>query len=429
MLPAPPPHPAFTPDAPVYLDHNATTPVDPRVAAAMRPALAEAFGNPSSAHAFGTPARALLDRARARVSGLIGGASGRVVLTGSGSEADALAIRGAVLRLIASGPGRWRTERPQVITQPTEHPAVLAACEYLIRWHGVEVTLLGVDGDGRVDPDELRSALTDRTLLVSVMHANNETGTIQPVADLARITHESPDALFHTDAAQTVGKIPVDVDALGADLLTVAGHKLYAPKGVGALWVRAGVLLEPIVGGGGQEAGLRAGTENVPFAVALGEAAALASADLAAGEPARLAALRDRLHAGLDATLPGRVRLNGHPRERLPHTLNVSLDGVDARALLGLAPGLAASTGSACHAGATTPSPVLTAMGLDAARALAALRLSLGRWTTEADVDRAVGLIAAAAAEEGAAATVTESAEERARRLARRTLPLFTPRG
>ena len=429
MLPAPPPHPAFTPDAPVYLDHNATTPVDPRVAAAMRPALAEAFGNPSSSHAYGTPARAMLDRARDQVAALVGGASGRLVFTGSGSEADALAVRGAVLQLIASGPGRWRHERPHVITQPTEHPAVLAACDYLIRWHGAEVTLLGVDEQGRVDPAELRSAITDRTLLVSIMHANNETGTLQPLAELARITHEFPDALFHTDAAQTVGKTPVDVDALGADLLTVVGHKMYAPKGVGALWVRAGVRLEPIVGGGGQEAGLRAGTENIPHAVALGEAAALASAELAAGEPARLAALRARLQAGLDAALPGRVRLNGHPTERLPGTLNVSIDGVDARALLGVAPGLAASTGSACHAGATTPSPVLTAMGLDAARALAALRLSLGRWTTEADIDRAVGLIVAAAADERAAVTVTESDVERARRLARRTLPLFTPRG
>nr|NLI49745.1 cysteine desulfurase [Propionibacterium sp.] len=429
MLPAPPPHPAFGPDAPVYLDHNATTPVDPRVAEAMRAPLAEAFGNPSSAHAYGTPARALLDEARGRVTGLIGADAGRLVFTGSGSEADALAVRGAVLQLIASGPGRWREERPHVITQPTEHPAVLAACEYLLRWHGAEVTLLGVDEQGRVDPDELRAVLTDRTLLVSVMHANNETGTIQPIAELARITHESPDALFHTDAAQTVAKVPVDVEALGVDLLTLVGHKMYAPKGIGALWVRDGVRLEPIVAGGGQEGGLRAGTENLPHAVALGAAAALASADLAADEPARLAALRDRLHAGLDAALPGRVRLNGHPVERLPHTLNVSLDGVDARALLALAPGVAASTGSACHAGATTPSPVLTGMGLDAARAFGALRLSLGRWTTEDDIDRAVALLAAAAADERAAATVTESAAERARRLARRTLPLITPGG
>lgn len=428
MLPAPPPHPAFGPDAPVYLDHNATTPVDPRVAEAMSPVLAEAFGNPSSAHAYGTPARDLLEAARGRVTGLLGADAGRLVFTGSGTEADALAVRGAVLQLIASGPGRWREERPHVITQPTEHPAVLAACEYLLRWHGAEVTLLSVDEHGRVDPDELRAAITDRTLLVSVMHANNETGTIQPIAELARITHESPDALFHTDAAQTVGKVPVDVEALGVDLLTLVGHKMYAPKGVGALWVRDGVRLEPLVAGGGQEGGLRAGTENLPHAVALGAAAVLASDDLAGGEPARLTALRDRLHAGLDAALPGRVQLNGHPSERLPHTLNVSLDGVDARALLALVPGLAASTGSACHAGATTPSPVLTAMGRDARGAYAALRLSLGRWTTAADVDRAVALLAAAAADERAAAVVA-SAEEQARRRARRTLPVFTPRG
>lgn len=374
---------------PIYLDHNATTPVDPAVTEAMLPYLAGGFGNPSSDHHYGAAPRAALERARAQVAALLGAKDGRIVFTGSGSEADNLAIRGVVL---AAG-----TTRPHVITQVTEHPAVLRTCEALRRWHGAEVTYLPVDTDGLVDPAALAAACTDRTVLVSIMAANNETGAVQPIAELAGVAHEHG-AVFHCDAAQAVGKTPLDVTALDVDLLTVVGHKMYAPKGVAALHVRPGVTLEPLVYGGGQEHGLRAGTENVALAVALGAAADLAAADLASGGHRRVEALRDRLHARLATSLPGRVLLNGPATARLPNTLNVSILGVTGHDLLAATPEVAASTGSACHAGDHRPSPVLTAMGLDADRSLSALRLSLGRGSSPSDVDQAADLITAATA-------------------------------
>ncbi|WUD77897.1 cysteine desulfurase [Streptomyces sp. NBC_00510] len=381
-----PPHPGLGGDS-VYLDHNATTPVDPRVVEAMGPCLTTGFGNPSSGHAWAAEPAAALARARRQVAALIGATAEGIVFTGSGSEADNLALRGAVL---AAG-----TDRPHVITQVTEHPAVVETCRALRRLHGVRVTYLPVDREGRVAPAALAAALTGRTVLVSVMAANNETGTLQPVAELARLAR-ARGALFHCDAAQAAGKVPLDVRGLGVDLLTVVGHKMYAPKGVAALYVRPGLRLEPLVYGGGQEGGLRAGTENVALAVALGAAADLAAAELADGGPARAEALRDRLHQGLTRALPGRVHLNGSVRHRLPTTLNVSIDGVPAHELLASVPRLAASTGSACHSGSRTASPVLRAMGLDDARAQTAVRLSVGRWTTADDVDRATGLLAAA---------------------------------
>ena len=373
---------------PVYLDYNATTPIDQLVVDAMAPYLGTHFGNPSSAHLYADPSRQALARARDQVAELIGATAAEVVFTGSGSEANNLAIRGAVL---SSG-----RDRPHVITQVTEHPAVLQTCNALQRLHGVEVSYLPVDGHGLVDPAALAAAITPDTVLVSVMHANNETGVLQPIAELARIAHDH-DVLMHTDAAQAVGKVPVDVTALGVDLLTVVGHKMYAPKGVAALYVRTGVALEPIIYGGGQEGGLRAGTENVALAAGLGAAADLASAELAAGGHVRVAALRDRLHHLLVQALPDRVCLNGHAEHRLPNTHNVSIRGVRGDDLLAATPDVAASTGSACHAGTTDPSPVLHAMGLDRDRSLAALRLSLGRWSTEQDIDRAADLLAAAA--------------------------------
>jgi cysteine desulfurase len=260
--------------------------------------------------------------------------------------------------------------------------------------HGFEITILPVDSTGRVDPADLARAMRAETVLVSIMHANNETGTLQPLAEIAEIVHRSG-ALLHSDAAQTVGKIPVQPRELGVDLLTVAGHKLYAPKGIGALYVRRNLaqVLEPVIYGGGQESGRRAGTESVAGMVALGKACELAGEQLPES-PARLRQLRDRLHALLEQALPGRVQLNGYPDERLPNTLNVSIEGIVGEEALARLPALASSTGSACHEGSTEPSSVLTAMGLSRARALAALRLTLGRWTDEEQVERAASLLA-----------------------------------
>lgn len=373
-------------DGPIYLDYNATTPIDPAVTESMLPYLTGEFGNPSSTHHYGRESRVALDHARDQVAALLGSSAERIVFTGSGSEADNLAIRGAVL---ASG-----VERPQVVTQPTEHPAVLQACEALRRWHNAEVMFLPVDGDGLVDPADLAAAITPRTVLVSVMAANNETGALQPIDDLAQIARERG-VVFHTDAAQAIGKIPFDAAEL--DLVTVVGHKMYAPKGIGALCVRPGVPLEPLVYGGGQEHGQRAGTENVALAVALGTAAELAAKDLASGGHDRIRELRDRLHHRLTTALPGRVHLNGPDTARLPNTLNISIDGITGHELLDATTTIAASTGSACHSGAHRPSPVLTAMSLPADRGLGALRLSLGRWTTAEQIDQAAHHIVAAA--------------------------------
>jgi cysteine desulfurase len=389
--------PAGWPGEPVYLDYNATTPVDARVAEAARPYWDQWFGNPSSAHAYGEQPRQAVARAREQVAALIGAAAGEIVFTGSGSEADQLAIRGVVLAGLRAMPGGT----PRVVTQATEHPAVLACCEALERWHGAQVIRLPVDACGLVSPDAVAAALARPSraggpAVVSVMLANNETGAIQPVADIAAAVH-AHGAVLHVDAAQVAGKTGIDVAALGADLLTVVGHKMYAPKGIAALYVRAGTALEPVIYGGGQERGLRAGTENVALIAALGAAAELAARDLASGAQARLAGLRDRLHARLAAALPGQVELNGPPGRRLPNTLNISITGLRGHDLLAATPGVAASTGSACHSGQHSPSPVLTAMGIDEARALAAIRLSVGRWTTEADIDTAVGLLAGTA--------------------------------
>ncbi|WP_410573589.1 cysteine desulfurase family protein [Amycolatopsis sp. cmx-4-61] len=373
-------------DGPVYLDYNATTPVDPRVGEAAMPFWTGQFGNPASAHPYAWEPRKALGTARAQVADLVGARPEEIVFTGSGSEANLLALRGAVL---ATG--------ARLVVQATEHPSVLETARALERLHGTRVTVLPVDHHGLVTQDALAAALrtdADRTV-VSIMAANNETGALQPVAELAELAHRYG-ALVHCDAAQACGKIPVDVGRLGVDLLTVVGHKMYAPRGVAALFVRDGVTLEPVVYGGGQERGLRAGTENVALAVAFGTAARLAAEDVAAD---RLAALRDELHHRLATALPGRVRLNGPaaPGRRLPNTLNISIDGTRGHQVLEAAPAIAASTGSACHSGVHTGSPVLAAMGLGSERALAALRLSLGRWTTEADIDTAVGALVSAA--------------------------------
>ena len=383
---ADPPTPAGLQGGPIYLDYNATTPVDPRVIEAMLPYLTTHFGNPSSSHHYAEQPRRALATAREQVARLIGAAPDEIVFTGSGSEADTLAIHGTVM-------AHRRPAEAQVITQVTEHPAVLEACRALHRRYGTEVTYLPVGHDGRVNPQDLADSITPRTALVSIMTANNETGVLQPIDDLARVTRQHG-ALFHTDAAQAAGKIPIDVARLGVDLLSVVGHKMYAPKGVGALYVRSGVLLEPLVLGGGQERGLRAGTENVALAVGLGAAADLARRELADDGPQRLQELRDLLYRRLNDHLPGRVRLTGHPARRLPGTLHISIIGVRGDDLLAGTPAIAAATGSACHARSQEPSPVLLAMPHDRGQALSALRLSLGRWTTRPDVERAAEAIA-----------------------------------
>jgi cysteine desulfurase len=370
---------------PIYLDYNATTPVDPRVADALRPYLSTFFGNPSSSHPYGQPAHDAIRSARAQVARLAGTDPETIVFTGSGSEANLLAIRGAALAQSDRG--------NHIVTQRTEHPSVLGACHALQRLHGFRVTTLDVDATGRVDAADLEAAICDDTVLVTIMHANNETGTLQPIADLAAIAHRRQ-VLFHSDAAQSAGKIPTRVADLGADLMTFVGHKMYAPKGVGALYVRAGLSLEPVSYGGGQERGLRAGTESTALVVGFGEAAQLAGDSY---QGSAMSEMRDFLHRRLDELLHGRVELNGHPTWRLPNTLNVSIEGVDANHLLSLAPQIAASTGSACHAASVDPSPVLMAMGHSVPRALAALRLTLGRWSSFEEMEAAATAIAAAA--------------------------------
>jgi cysteine desulfurase len=379
-------HPGLA-DGPIYLDYNATTPVDPRVAEAALPYLTTHFGNPSSGHGYAEQPRRALAEARQQLADLIGAQPAEMVFTAGGSEADNLAIRGTVL-------ARGQAAPAQIITQASEHPAVLETCRALRRLHGVQVRYLPVDRDGQVDPAALANALTPETVLVSIMAANNETGVVQPITELAAIAH-ARGVLFHTDAAQAAGKIPIDATAWDVDLLTIAGHKMYAPKGIGALYVRAGVRVEPLVYGGGQERGLRAGTESVALAVALGAAAQLARTELDAGGADRIRILRNLLHHRLDELLPGRVQLNGHRDQRLPNTLNISITGVTGDDLLAATPGIGAATGSACHTGTSEPSPVLLAMRPDPGRALSALRLTLGRWTTRDDIEQAAHQIAA----------------------------------
>ena len=376
-------HPGLK-DGPLYLDYNATTPVDPAVVEAILPYLSLHFGNPSSSHRYGQQAHDAVERARSQVADLLGSHPDEIIFTGGGSESDNLAIRGIALAN--------RARSNHIITQVTEHPAVLNTCRALERLHGFRVTYLPVDEGGRVDPAQVEAAMGDSTVLITIMHANNETGTLQPLRAIAEIAHRHG-ALVHTDAAQSVGKIPTLVDELGVDLLTIAGHKLYAPKGIGALYVRRGLQPEPVIYGGGQESGRRAGTENVAYLVALGTACALASAQLPESM-ARLRVLRDCLHSRLEQDLPGRIRLNGHQSERLPNTLNISVEGVIGEEVLAATPEIASSTGSACHEGNTDPSPVLMAMGRKREVALGALRLTLGRWSDEVEVERAARLLA-----------------------------------
>lgn len=370
---------------PIYLDHNATTPVAPEVFDAMLPWLREQHGNPSSSHVFGRRAAQAVAAARAQVASLIGAQPAEIVFTGCATEANNLALCGVAQAVPA--------QRRHLVISAVEHPAVTAPALYL-RSQGWDVTVLPVDAFGRVSIEDIARALRPDTALVSVMHANNEVGTLQPVAGIAALTRPRG-ILLHTDAAQSAGKLPVDVDELGVDLLTLAGHKFNAPKGIGALYVRDGTPIRAIQQGADQEHGLRPGTENVALIVAIGAAAALASASLP-GLTAQLQALRDRLHAQLEAGVPG-LLLNGHPQQRLPNTLHVSFPGVSGRALLAdAADHVAASVGSACHSEHDAVSGVLAAMGIDAARASGAVRLSMGRTTRMDDIDRAAAALIAA---------------------------------
>lgn len=375
----------FTMTDPIYLDHNATTPVAPEVFAAMAPRLQQHFGNPSSSHAYGRRAAQAVAEARAQVADLIGAQAAEIVFTGCATEANNLALLG-VARAIESS-------RRHLVISSVEHPA-FAAPATALRDQGRDVTVQAVDGFGQTSAAALKQALRPDTALVSVMHANNEVGTLQPVAEIAAITRPRG-IVLHTDAAQSAGKLPLDVDALGVDLLTLAGHKFNAPKGVGALYVRAGTPIRAIVHGADQEHGLRPGTENVALIVALGAAAALARASLPA-LTTQLQSLRDRLQGRLGSSVPG-LLLNGHHQHRLPNTLHVSFPGVSGRALLAaVADMVAASVGSACHSELDAVSGVLAAMGFDAARASGAVRLSVGPCTQAADIDSAADALVSA---------------------------------
>ena len=364
----------------VYLDYNASTPIAPEVADAMSALLRDSFGNPSSLHWAGQPAKAAIDAARVQVADLLGCAPSEVVFTSGGSEANNLALKGVFFN--------QRAQRNHIVTTRIEHPAILNPLRFL-ETLGATITCLPVDRTGLVNPDDVRAAMTPRTALVSVMHANNEVGTIQPIREIARIAREYG-ALFHTDAAQSVGKIPTDVHDLGVDLLSVAGHKVYAPKGVGALFIREGVVIEPLIHGAGHERGRRAGTESALLAVGLGTACALVRENVGMAETERL---RDRFWEQMRDAFGDRVVLNGHPTMRLPNTLNVSFVGRSGQGILDRLEGVAASTGSACHSGQVMLSPVLEAMGVPPEVGMGAIRFSLGRYTNLDEIEHVVGLL------------------------------------
>jgi cysteine desulfurase len=363
----------------IYLDYNATTPVAPEVFRAMKPYLTGEFGNPSCDYSLGLKSKEAVRRAREEVAAVLGCVPDAVVFTSGATEANNTVIKGVA----------YHHGQGHLITVATEHPAVLAPCRFL-QSQGFGLTILPVDGTGLLDPEEVRRALRPDTILISVMHANNETGAIQPVGEIGVLAREAGIA-FHTDAAQSVGKIPVDVDALQVDFLTVAGHKCYAPKGVGALYVRPGTPFTPLLHGASQEGGRRAGTENVPYMVALGEACRLARERLPFATM-RLQSLRDRLHELLRQGVPGLI-LNGPPVGRIPNTLNVSFPDISGGYLMGGLPQVAASLGSACHTGQEDISPVLAAMGLPASIARGAVRFSVGYPTSQEEVEEVAMLV------------------------------------
>ncbi|MGD1876321.1 MAG: cysteine desulfurase family protein [Kiloniellaceae bacterium] len=382
----------------IYLDNQATTPTDPRVGEAMLPVFTERFGNPHSAgHAFGWDAEEAVAKGRGQLAALIGATGREVILTSGATESNNLAIKGAA-RV-------HRQRRPHVVTLATEHKCVLESARALER-EGHRVDILPVQPDGLVDLDLLAATVSEETAVVSIMAVNNEIGVIQPLAEISAICHDKG-AYFHCDGAQALGKIPLDVAALGIDLMSISGHKFYGPKGIGALYVRRRprVRLEPLIDGGGQERGLRSGTLPTPLCVGLGAAAEIAAAEMAV-ETARISALKTRLLEGITERLSG-VALNGHAELRVAGNLNLAFEGVDAEALMRALPRLAVSSGSACTSTAVEPSYVLQALGLEEARARGSIRIAIGRFNSEAEIDQAVEALAGAVArlrEEGSAA-------------------------
>jgi cysteine desulfurase len=369
----------------VYLDHNATTAVAPEVLAAMLPYLSGEYGNAASIHTFGQKARAAVETAREQVAALIGARAQEIVFTSGGTEADNHAIFGVVASAASSA------SRPHVITSSIEHEAVLNTCQASEK-QDVDVSYLAVDREGQVDPEELRRSVRKETVLITIMHANNELGAVQPLNEIGRIAAEA-DVYFHTDAVQSAGKLPIDVNALGVDLLTLSGHKFYAPQGIGVLYIRGGTRLRQLLYGGHHQRGFRPGTENVPGIVGLGKAAEIARQSLLQ-DAARISALRDRLEQGLVARVP-HSRVNAAHAPRTPNTTNITFPGIEGEALviaLDLK-GLACSTGAACSSGAVEPSHVLTAIGLPPEEARASLRFSLGRHTSAADIDFALQIV------------------------------------
>ena len=367
----------------VYFDNNATTPVDPEVLQAMLPYFCEIYGNASSIHSTGQKARSGVEKAREQVAALLGARANEVTFTSGGTESDNLAIQG----IVAAAEG----EKKHVIAAKIEHSAVRNTCEALAE-RGVDVTFVPSGGDGVINPDDVRNALRPETVLICIMHANNELGTVQPVEEIGRIAAEA-DVWFHTDAVQSAGKIPVNVEKIGCDSLAISGHKIYAPKGVGALYLRKGTRTQPILFGGHHERDRRPGTENVAGIVALGHACEMARTKLEA-ESERLSALRNRFEQGIVAAVP-HARVNGQNAPRTPNTANITIPFIEGEAMviaLDLR-GLSCSTGAACSSGAVAPSPVLTAIGMQPAEARATLRFSLGKFTTSEDVDFALRLI------------------------------------
>jgi cysteine desulfurase len=361
----------------IYLDYNASTPVDPQVLEVMLPYLKQKYGNPSSSHGFGVACRAGIEQARERVAGLLGCEASEIIFTSGATESNNMVIKGVA----ATSP-----KGSHIITTKIEHPAVLEPCRYLEK-RGYPVTYLPVDQYGAVNPHELAKAITPETVLITIMHSNNEVGTMQPIAEFSRIA-ASRGVLFHTDAAQSVGKVRVQAEELGVDFLTVAGHKFYAPKGIGALYIKGGRKLEPLLHGAGHERGLRPGTENAAYIVGLGTACEVA-APILETEGRRQMRLGRRLLDGLrQAGLS--VHLNGHPDKKLPNTWNISFAGFNAVSVMEALPGVAVSPGAACHGNLVEPSHVLAAMGADPALARGAIRFSLGRETTEADIDEVI---------------------------------------